>query len=286
MRVTPQLKLRFDPLDPRGIYGFIALGVLWILWGLLPPPESHLLRMAARLAGYAALAGMLVPYIHILQRSLRSRPSRRMSSWLRWHIAASFVAFFFLLIHSNGRASSPLTLALLGLTWIVMLSGVAGFYGQKLLYSILPEMKQVPHEFGMERMEPEREAIYEAASKELKKKEMVGAQAVVNDFARSAVESYLRQPFRIWNSHRRAYGPESSKFEERAYTHALLLAPDGQRGIVEEIWKLVEARKRLDYEYRLHQWGRLWLLFHGPASWALLVLIIEHVWLSVRYGGF
>ena len=51
-------------------------------------------------------------------------------------------------------------------------------------------------------------------------------------------------------------------------------------------WALVETRRFMDLEYRLHQLGRLWLYVHGPAAWALFVLMIEHVVMSWWYGGF
>jgi hypothetical protein len=42
----------------------------------------------------------------------------------------------------------------------------------------------------------------------------------------------------------------------------------------------------MDLEYRLHQVGRLWLYVHGPAAWALLVLMVEHIITSWIYGGY
>jgi hypothetical protein len=286
MRKTPPTNYRYDPLDPRGIVCFLALTALWIVWSWLPETDYWAERAIARLAGYAALAGMSIPYWHIAQRVLRSQPGRRMSYWLRWHIAASYVGFAFLLSHCHGRASSPLTLTLLCLTWIVMLSGVAGFYGQKLLYSLLPQMSGIPEEFGLERLEPERLALYEAARKEAARKEMAGAPAVVQEFARTSVESFLQHPFRFWRLGRPRAEEPDAEVEERDFTQALLLAPDAQRPIVEALWQFVQARRRLDREYRFHQLGRIWLLFHGPAAWVLLVLMLEHVWKSWRYGGF
>ena len=286
MRKTPPLKYRYDPLDPRGILCFLVLTVLWIFWGFLPENDHWLAHAAARLAGYAALAAMLVPYWHIAQRALRSQPGRRMSYWLRWHIAASYIGFAFLLVHCHARASSPLTLALLCLTWIVMLSGVAGFYGQKILYGMLPNLTGIPTEFGLERLEPERLRLYELAGEVVAKKEMAGATSVVQEFARAAVEGFLKSPFQFWKSGYRRSKEFGSDVEERDYRHAVLLAADTQRPIVEKLWELVENRRRLDYEYRFHQLGRIWLLFHGPAAWVLLILMLEHVWKSWRYGGF
>ncbi len=286
MRTTPSTNLRYDPLDPKGIVFFLVLSALWVVWQWLPEVDLVATRAIARLAGYAAFAGMLIPYWHIAQRALRSQPSRRMSYWLRWHIAASYVGFAFLLVHSHGRASSPLTLTLLSLTWIVMVSGVAGFYGQKLLYILLPQMRGVPEEFGLERLEPERLAIYEAARKELAKKEMAAAPAVVQEFAQATVEGFLQRRFHFWRLRRRRAAELKSEVEDRYFTQALLLAPDAPRAIVEALWDLVQARRRLNYEYRFHQLGRIWLLFHGPAAWVLLILMLEHVWQSWRYGGF
>ena len=50
--------------------------------------------------------------------------------------------------------------------------------------------------------------------------------------------------------------------------------------------ELVEIRRQMDVEAWLHRLGRTWLVIHGPASWALIVLVVVHVWLSVRYGGY
>ena len=54
---------------------------------------------------------------------------------------------------------------------------------------------------------------------------------------------------------------------------------------IDTLWAMVEERTALDFEYRLHQLGRLWLLVHGPASVALLALMLQHIWLSASHGG-
>jgi hypothetical protein len=154
---------------------------------------------------------------------------------------------------------------------------------------LLPELKGVPNEFGRERLEPERLELLESARMQQKKKELKAAPAAVQEFVQAAIDNYLERPFRLWSRRgRRATTLASYRDEpgENAYLHAHLLAANGQRAIVEAVWQLVQARQRLDWEYRLHQMGRLWLLVHGPAAWVLLVLIIEHVVVSVRYGGF
>ena len=127
-------------LKPSSVYIFLAIVVAWIVVATVPAWESFPGRTTARLAGYVAFAAMLVPYLHIVRRMFRTRRGLAMTFWLRLHIAAAYVAFAMVLIHSRGRASSPVTLVLLWLTWIVMISGVVGYYGQKLLYFLLPRL--------------------------------------------------------------------------------------------------------------------------------------------------
>ncbi len=282
MRTTRPYRLPLDPLSPWGVLCFLALAGLWVAWGYLPARDAAAWRVACRLAGYGAFAAMLVPYLHIVQRAVRSRP-RRMSAWLRLHVGCSYAAFALVLLHSHGVAGSPLTRALLWLTWAVMLSGVLGFYGQKLLYALLPGMKDVPREYGFERLGPEREALLEKARAQAKGKALAGAPEVVRGFVDRLIATHLGRPFRLrW---RRAAGEDLDAETDR-YAHARLLADDAQRKALDEVWQLAEARRRLDHEYRLHALGRLWLLVHGPAAWALLVLLLEHVAVSLWYGGF
>src|SRR5215213_7557741 len=51
---------------------------------------------------------------------------------------SGYLAFLLVLVHSRAQAHSLLTRAIVVLLWLVMLSGAAGFYGQKLLYWLLP----------------------------------------------------------------------------------------------------------------------------------------------------
>ncbi len=410
-----------------------------------------------------------------------------MSVWLRLHIAAAYLGLALLLLHCRARADSPLTLFLLWLTWIVMISGVVGFYGQKLLYFVFAGLKESQVEVGFERLEPERkvilakghaqsavlapisEAVEQLAALEklgkmpdgalhfareavafiqtaptllgrqrqdkgLEKNEFNAARSSVItgpahiecldcleelskapldvtqltqeqrskrhvsmkaklvtlqkrnaaepslQFARKVVD-FLEKPGQesdlteddyqsalspfgegwqlegdtrlkaLWKqvndqqdrekedsseTSRKAEvteiaagGEESSimiahfqelrrqqripdavlrflalvipfldtgfrflgrhaadkALEERHFLQTRLLVDAAWQECVDYSWSLVEKRRQLDTEYRLHRLGRLWLLFHGPAAWALLVLILDHVFLSLRYGG-
>jgi hypothetical protein len=283
MRSTRPYRFPIDPLDPRGVVCLLALALLWAACWLLPVPEGPGWHAASRLCGYAALAAFAVPYVHILLRTFRSAPGWAMSTWLRLHIACSYAGLGLLLLHCHARATSPLTLALVWLTWAVMLSGAAGFYGQKLLYAALAESKSLPREVGLERLEPERAALLAAGRDLAGGRGVIGAGAAVREFVAAVIDSALDQPFRLLPDRR-----EQKRLKEIETRHeqAKLMAEGHQREAVNMFWGLAETRRQLNREYRFHHLGRLWLLAHGPAAWALLVLVIEHLAVSLWYGGF
>jgi hypothetical protein len=107
----------------------------------------------------------------------------------------------------------------------------------------------------------------------------------VLDFCEAALERCLKRPFTL---HRwRRTGKDSRQLYDTRYRRALdVAASAADRQLVEGIWRLVEKRRLLDLEYRLHTLGGLWLLVHGPAAVVLLVLLLEHVGMSMRFGGF
>lgn len=283
MRTTQQPTPTWDILQPRSIGVFVAIAAAWIVVGFGPEWESFSLRAVARLAGYVAFIAMLVPYLHIVRRCFRHRQGAAMRSWMRWHIVAAYLAFFLVLVHSRGRANAPLTLALVWLTWIVTISGVVGYYGQKLLYAFLPHI--VPQELGLERLEPQRTFMLQAGQELVKKKELQTSPEVIQGFCGAVVQDCLARPLALWSQ---AWQRRTGRvaLSENWYQRTLSYADAKQQEILRELWGLAQRRKAIDLEYRLHQLGRLWLVVHGPAAWALLVLMFEHAAMSMWYGGF
>jgi hypothetical protein len=269
-------------LRPASIAVFAVLVVLWIAVASGPEWDGFRLRAVARLAGYGAFLTMLVPYLHILRRCFPYRTGQAMRFWMRLHIGASYIAFALVLVHSRGRANGALTLALLWLTWVVVASGAFGYYGQKLFYLLLPRI--IPRELGLERLGPERDALQAHAEEWAKKKELHEAPEVIRTFCDTATRACLAPGYSLlgWLRPTRAQAILSRNGFERAYS----FGDAKQQEIVSRIWAFVEQRRAMNLEYRLHQLGRSWLLIHGPAAWALLVLMIEHAVMSVWYGGF
>jgi hypothetical protein len=158
------MKSRFltDFLHPRWAIVFALMAVLWLVHWSLPVPEGPAYRRFTRVAGYLATLAMFVPYLHILRRFFRYRHWGYMSGWLQWHAGTAYLAFLLTLLHCRGRANDTLTIAIVVLLWLVMLSGVIGFFGLKALYRLMT--LSVKNELGLERLESERARLAERAA--------------------------------------------------------------------------------------------------------------------------
>jgi hypothetical protein len=150
---------RPDPLSPWSVLAFLGLVGLWLTFAALPEPDPRWFRRVSRPCAYLAAGAMLVPYAHIIRRTFRYRYWGRMSTWLRWHVAASYLAFGLAIVHSRARSNNTLTLLIQASLWAVIVSGAAGLYGQKLLYRLMGFL--VDEELGLERIGPERDRLAE-----------------------------------------------------------------------------------------------------------------------------
>lgn len=371
-----------------------------------------------RLLGYPALLLMFVPYAYVLRRYWLRRYLGNMTGWVVYHIYASYAALAFALVHSQGRASQPLTFWLMCLFWAVMVSGVGGFFGQRLCYRALPFFVQ--HELGLERLEPERRWLFSLASeladdtsllvtddirdwenfcdrlceeapdplpdppnspsaikweirRELWKLIPESARGLIRASADAnfvdtddririvqSLNAILREGGRFYRTRQlgelgadelsdelkqllavkklsdkqrsrmgrlvikllfgthiapslperpavvKRFGESvtaflqlplpslwhpltlraSRRLHANHYQNVLQRVERDQQGVVHAYWKMVQKRRAINREYRMHRLAKLWLWVHGPAAWALLILVLAHVVSSIYFGGF
>ena len=94
-------------LWPASVWVFALLAMLWGLAWILVPLDTWLpLGGLTRLCGYLATLALAIPYLHILRRSFRHRSLGQMTTWLWWHIAGAYAAFFLVLVHSRAQANA------------------------------------------------------------------------------------------------------------------------------------------------------------------------------------
>jgi hypothetical protein len=56
------------------------------------------------------------------------------------------------------------------------------------------------------------------------------------------------------------------------------------RGLIGQLEELCERRRQLNVQRRLHFWLHNWLWIHWPLSVALMLLLIGHIILAMRFG--
>ncbi len=67
------------------------------------------------------------------------------------------------------------------------------------------------------------------------------------------------------------------------FAHLRTIMPTPAHVILRDLAEIVEERRQLLVQRRLHRWLHGWLLIHAPLSFALLVLTALHAVLSLRY---
>ena len=100
------------------------------------------------------------------------------------------------------------------------------------------------------------------------------------EFSDTALADCLSRPLSLWGE------PMDGFLSGNTLSQVQASTTEHQSAALEKLWQLLQERRQLDLEYRLHQVGRLWLLVHGPAAWLLAVLLLLHIAVSVFYGGY
>jgi hypothetical protein len=67
------------------------------------------------------------------------------------------------------------------------------------------------------------------------------------------------------------------------FGHLRTIMPVASHGVLRDLADIIEERRQLLVQRRMHLWLHSWLLIHVPLSFALLVLTALHAVLSLRY---
>lgn len=268
--------LRFSSLSLFAFLVMTAIALNWLRW----EPVSPLLRRVLRELGYAALLLMVVSYAYWPRQFLLHRRVGKMTGWLSLHIGASYGALALALIHGLGRAGTPLTFWMMVSFWAVVISGVAGFFGQKVCYRFLSFM--ITREVGRAGLPQERLALGKRGAiltSQLSPRKGAPYARLLAD-----AKEYLACGWPSWTElcTARVYQP----VPENTYQQACNLAGPSDRPALDELWQLVEQRRQLDIEYWFHRLAGCWLHLHRAAAAAALALLVAaHVISSIVYGG-
>ena len=195
----------------------------------------------------------------------------RAQTWMRGHLWLGLLTLPIILFHAGFQVRGPLTRVLMGMLFLVCLSGIAG----ALIQHYLPRLMttSVPMETIYEEIPHVQEQLLEEAD------QLVHALAIdagPEDKARFR-EAYQRtvKPFLAATKTQR---PDQPAFTSLRRTAAPAFEP-----VIDDLENICEEHRQLCVQRRIYHWMHAWQLVHVPLSVALLILGGVHAIVALRY---
>lgn len=204
----------------------------------------------------------------------------RVQFWMRGHVWLGLAGFPMIVFHAGFEMGGSLTSILMLLLTIIVLSGILGIVLQQFIPRVMTE--QVPDEVIYETSQEVLDQFVRTAEQRvesLKPKSDAddrSAYDIVTEFLTREVKPFLLNPTRQGLLH-------SPNRTTLVFDHIRKLAPIASHAVVQDLQKIVQQRRELAKQVRLHQILHGWLLVHVPLSAILAVLTLAHAVIALRY---
>jgi hypothetical protein len=259
---------------------------------------------------YAGVGSAMMIFAGLLGARKKYRIWRvgRATWWMRGHLWIGFLSFPFILFHAGFRlGNGALTRVLMALFLVVFISGILGAVLQHFMPRVMTE--RVPMETIYEQIDRVEEQLVNEAAQivsdvgaqiehaiereeglgeplQAQRKSKEGTAAVktdervsqkITDFFESQIKPYLT------SRHSQKHLLGDSVQATAAFQQLRVLVPQGLWPKFDDLENICEEKRELDRQRRLHKFLHGWLLFHIPASYALLLLGAVHAVVALRY---
>lgn len=287
----------------------VSVIILLVATGLYVP-YSHRLNgpsggsRGGLLYGFAGSAMMLFALLLVARKRLPTLRVGRAYWWMQGHVWLGLLSYPIILFHAGFHWGGLMTQVLMWLFTIVIVSGIVGI----LLQQFMPRMMtdRVPLETIFEEIDHVVEQLREEADTLVNGvAERVAEPAYEVEVIPSAAETkvvampaaatpgfetlntfYTGQvrPF-LHDEAVRGNPLASERTAGLAFDRFRTLLPPELHETLEDLKTIVEERRQLDRQKRLHHWMHGWLWVHVPASYAMMILAAFHAVNAMRYVG-
>jgi hypothetical protein len=259
---------------------------------------------------YAAVGSAMMIFAGLLGARKRYRIWRlgRAASWMRGHLWLGFLSFPFILFHAGFQlGNGALSRILMVLFLVVFISGIVGAVLQHFMPTVMTE--RVPMETVFDQIdrildqlvgeaghivseissEVELEIAREAAAEELLdtrvKTKRTGLASVPDERVSSQVTAFFQSEIKPYLMARRTrkYLLDDRFRASAAFQQLKVLVPQSLAGKFDDLENICEEKRELERQRRLQKILNGWLLFHIPASYALIFLGAVHAVMALRY---
>jgi hypothetical protein len=272
---------------------------------------------------FGILGGLICIFEMLLwwRKKVRTWRIGRTQAWLRAHIWLGLLSVPLLVYHSGFRFGGPLSMILMWLFLIVIASGVWGlafqqFLPRRLLQEVPAEtiFSQIDHIAAQLANDGERLVIatcgpetVDGNAEAIEEENMAGAGHLVIGAVRAAgriqgktletrvptspvpgceaLRDFFRERGAAYLRGGRRVDPALGQQDRAAalFRNLRTLVPKHAADSVDALENLCEQRRQLDVQARLHFWLHNWLWLHLPLAAALIVLMVVHIFVALKY---
>jgi hypothetical protein len=232
----------------------------------------------------------------------------RATWWMRAHLWIGFLSFPFILFHGGFQlGNGALSRALMILFLIVFVSGVLGAVLQHFMPKMMTE--RIPMETIYDQIDRvENELVAEAAQLVADASAMVeqaieqqeeavdrapvattrtkaNTAAAPDERVSEKITAFFETQIKPYLKSRRSpkYGLTNPVQAAAAFRQLKLLVPETVWSKFDDLESICGEKRELERQRYMHKWLHGWLLFHVPASYALILLGAVHAFVALRY---
>jgi hypothetical protein len=294
---------------------FVGSMIVLVAGGLLYIPYS--LRSVDGVNGgsapgliYGSLGFAMMIFAGLLGARKRVRIWRlgRATWWMRGHLWIGFLSFPFILFHGGFQmGNGALSRVLMALFLIVFVSGLFGAVLQHFMPKMMTE--RVPMETIYDQIDRvENQLVVEAAGLVSEASAMVeqaieqqeeseerapvpagGAKptavAAPDERVSAKIRSFFEKQMKPYLTSRRSkkYSLANPVQATAAFRQLKVLVPEAIWPKFDDLESICGEKRELERQRYMHKWLHGWLLFHVPASYALILLGAVHAFVALRY---
>ena len=277
----------------------VATGV-YIPYALARPNGPSGGSWAGLAYGILGTAMMLFALLLGARKKVRTMRIGRAYAWMQGHVWFGLLSYPVVLYHAGFRWGGPLTQAIMWLFTLVIVSGIIGILIQqsvptRMMREVAAETiyEQIDHVLRQLRDEAAGlvRSVTDRPSQQAFELEVVpagGTAVIATQYAISGAASLVAFYEREVGPFLADRLPRSSVLAVEQSSDAAFAAtrqelPAQFQPALDDLQLLVDERRQLERQRRLHHWMHGWLLVHVPLSYAMMILVVVHAIMALRF---
>lgn len=240
------------------------------------------LGYTAHASGWTLLGLIVFLALYNVRKAVPFLPLGSSAAWLQLHIYAGFLSFVLFVVHLGFSVPNGIFECLLAVVYLsVFLSGLIGLY---MTRSFPVRLTMLGHEVIFEQIP----VVQRELQNRIEALVLVGNSetdtSAIAEFYRSQIRPFLIGHHDLATQLTRGTSARWHQLSVAIEDQKRYLAED-ERRLMDEVREIVHRKFLLDTQYALQGALKMWLFFHIPATWALLILSVFHSMLVHAWSG-